>query len=136
MQDLMAEPMSVFWIFLIRKASGFIDYSQEKELEIIVSNLNGFDLDRERELVKIHDCISQLTTLIDFSIPVENVISEIIREIGETKVRTVYPQYRTRHLIKVKKSFSVLFEDALEGNSGEIKSAIDDYEGKNGTIGK
>lgn len=128
-QDLMDEPLSILWVHLIRKKAGFIGYPQEKELEIIVSSLTGYNLDQDREYKKLQKYISALVACINFSSPIEDAVSEVLKLIGHANIKTIFPQYRSQYLIKVKKSFCVLFQDALDKNPNDIKQAIDDYEG-------
>jgi ATP-dependent DNA helicase UvrD/PcrA len=128
-QDLMVEPLSVFWILLIRKKTGFIDYPQEKELERITSFLTGYNLDQDRDYKKLRIYISDLASCIDFSNPIEDVISKILKIIGSAKIKTVFPQYRSQYLNKVKMSFCALFQDSLDKNPEDKKQAIENYEG-------
>ena len=128
-QDLMVEPLSVFWILLIRRKAGLIDYPQEKELESIAAALTGYDLDQDRDYKKLQRCLLTLVSCIDFSSPIENVVSEILKIIDNTKIKTVFPQYRSQYLCKVKKSFCALFQDTLDKNPNNIKLAIESYEG-------
>ena len=130
-QDLMSEPLSLFWILLIRYKTGFIDYTQEKDLENIVSFLTGYKLDQDRDYKKLKKTIADLALCIDFSNPVGNAVIEIVKTIGETKIKAVFPQYRSQYLIKVQKSFCFLFQDALDKNPMDIRQAIENYEGTN-----
>ena len=129
LQDLMDEPLSVFWILLIRKKVGFIDYPKEKELESIASSLTGYNLDQDREYKKLQKYVSDLVSCIDFSSHIDNSVSETLKIIGNTKIKTVFPQYRSQYLSKVKKSFSTLFQNALDKNPNDVNQAIDNYEG-------
>lgn len=130
-QDLMSEPLSIFWILLIRYKTGFINYTQEKELENIASSLTGYNLDQDREYKKLRKYIANLASSIDLSNPVENTVTKIIKTIGKTKIKAIFPQYRSQYLNKVGKSFCLLFQDALDKNPGNIKQAIENYEGTN-----
>ncbi|MFW0778210.1 MAG: UvrD-helicase domain-containing protein [Rickettsiales bacterium] len=130
-QDLMAEPLSIFWTLLIRKKAGLFDYPQEKELESIAAALTGYDLDQDREYKRLRTYLSALESSIDFLAPMEASISAILKEIGSAKIKTVFPQYRSQYLSKVKKSFCILFQDALDKHPEDIKSAIESYEGLN-----
>ncbi|WP_447971192.1 UvrD-helicase domain-containing protein [Nitrospira sp. M1] len=130
-QDLMDEPLSVFWTLLIRRKAGFLDYTQEKELERISSSFTGYDLDQDREYRKQRTYIADLVSCIDLSSPIENAITKILQTIGNEKIKAIFPQYRSQYLIKVKKSFCILFQDALDKNPKDIKQAIENYEGTN-----
>ncbi len=130
-QDLMSEPLSIFWILLIRYKTGFINYTQEKELESIASSLTGYDLDQDRDYKKLRKYIADLASCIDLSSPIENAVAKIVKTIGKTKIKTIFPQYRSQHLNKVGKSFCLLFQEALVKNPKDIKQAIENYEGPN-----
>ena len=130
-QDLMAEPLSIFWALLIRYKTGFIDYTQEKELERISSSLTGYDLDQDRDYRKLRRYITDLASCIDLSVPIENATTKILKTIGNAKIKAVFPQYRSQYLSKVNKSFCILFQDALDKNPKDIKQAIQNYEGTN-----
>ena len=130
-QDLMSEPLSVFWILILRYKIGFINYTKEKDLENIASSLTGYDLDQDRDYKKLRKFIEDLTLCIDLSNPIENAVTEIVKTIGETKIKAVFPQYRSQYLTKVRKSFCLLFQDALDKNPKDIKQAIENYEGTN-----
>lgn len=130
-QDLMAEPLSIFWALLMRSKTGFIDYTQEKELERIASSLTGYDLDQDRDYMKLRKYIADLMSCIDLSSPIEDAVTETIKTIGNAKIKAVFPQYRSQYLSKVKKSFCILFQDALDKNPKDIKQAIENYEGTN-----
>jgi len=129
-QDLMSEPLSVFWILLIRAKTGFIDYQQEKELENIASSITGFSLYQDREYKKIKEYVSDLMSCIDLSNPIKSIISEIIELTGDENIKSVFPQYGAEYLKKVKKSFCILFQDALNDNPDNIRLAIENYEGR------
>jgi len=130
-QDLMGEPLSVFWILLIRYKTGLIDYTQEKDLERIASKLTGYELDQDRIYKKLIKYIADLASYFDFSKPIEDTINKVIGSIGETRIKTVFPQYRSEYLTKVEKSFCLLFQGALDKNPKDIKQAIENYEGTN-----
>lgn len=130
-QDLMAEPLSIFLVLLLRHKTGFIDYMQEKELERIVSSLTAYHLDHDRNYKKLRSYIANLVSCIDFSNPVEDTIEKILKIIGSKNIKAVFPQYRSEYLGKVKKSFCILFQDALDESSGDVKQAIENYEGTN-----
>jgi superfamily I DNA/RNA helicase len=130
-QDLMSEPLSIFLILLIRYKMGFINYSQEKELESIAASLTGYDLDQDRDYKKLRKYIADLASCIDLSNPIENAVAEVVNAIGKAKIKAVFPQYRSEHLTKMSKSFCILFQDALDKNSKDIRLAIDSYEGAN-----
>lgn len=130
-QDLMSEHLSIFWILLIRYKTGFINYTQEKDLESIASSLTGYDLDQDRDYKKLRKYIADLVSCIDLSDPIESAVAKIIKAIGKAKIKTVFPQYRSQFLNKVSKSFCLLFQDALDKNSKNIRQAIESYEGTN-----
>lgn len=130
-QDLMSEPLSIFWILLIRYKTGFINYTQEKELESIASSLTGYDLDQDRDYKKLRKYIADLALCIDLSNPIENAVAKIVKTIGKTKIKAIFPQYRSQYLSKVGKSFCLLFQDVLDKNPKDIKQAIENYEGTN-----
>lgn len=130
-QDLMSEPISIFWILLIRYKTGFINYTQEKELESIASSLTGYDLAQDRDYKKLRKYIADLASCIDLSNPIENAVAKIVKTVGKTKIKATFPQYRSQHLNKVGKSFCLLFQDALDINPKDIKQAIEHYEGTN-----
>ncbi|WP_272641307.1 UvrD-helicase domain-containing protein [Marinomonas mediterranea] len=130
-QDLMSEPLSIFWILLIRYKTGFINYTQEKELENIASSLTGYDLDQDRDYKKLRKYIADLALCIDLSNPIENAVAKIVKTIGKTRIKAIFPQYRSQYLNKVGKSFCLLFQDALDKNPKDIKQAIENYEGTN-----
>ncbi len=130
-QDLMTEPLSVFLILLIRKKIRFIEYQQEKELERIASAFLGYDLERDIGYKNLQECISVLELCIDLSTPIENSVSKILKKIGETKIKVVYPQYSTQYLTKVRESFCILFQEAIDKNPNNQKLAIANYQGLN-----
>ncbi len=129
-QDLMTEPLSVFLVLLIRKKISFINYLQEEELERIASTLSGYDVRRDIDYKNLQTYISVLESYIDFSSPIEKSVSEILKII-DTKIKTVFPQYKLQHLTKVKKSFCKLFQDAIDKNPHNTKLAIQNYQGVN-----
>ncbi|ACV25489.1 UvrD-helicase domain-containing protein [Kangiella koreensis] len=130
-QDLMVEPLSIFWMLLIRYKAGLINYSQEKKLDKIASFFTGYNLGQERERKKLKAYIARLMSCINFSEPVENTITKIFDIVGSAKIKLVYPQYRSQYFNKVKESFCILFQDALNNNPKDLKQAINDYEGTN-----
>lgn len=130
-QDLMSEPLSIFWILLIRYKTGFINYTQEKNLENFASFLTGYDLDQDRDYKKLRKYIADLASCIDLSNSIENAVVKIVKAIGKTKIKAVFPQYRSQYLNKVGKSFCLLFQDALDKNPKDIKQGIENYEGIN-----
>lgn len=131
LQDLMSEPLNIFLVLLIRKKTGFIDYNQEKELEGFASTFKGLDLGVERERLKVKKFVFKLLNLLDLSEPITISMIKIIGAIGKPRVKTVYPQYSSKHLLKVMRSFSVLMQDALDKNPTNVKLAIENYEGVN-----
>ncbi len=130
-QDLMTEPLSIFWTFLIRHKTGFIDYTQEKELERIASSLTGYDLNRDRDFKKLKMYIAGLVSCIDLSSSIEDAVTKIMNTIGKAKIKAVFPRYKSQYLTKVKKSFCILFQDELDKNPTNIQKAIENYEGTN-----
>ena len=130
-QDLMSEPLSNFWILLIRYKTGFINYTQEKNLESIASSLSGYDLDHDRDYRKLRKYIAVLVSCIDLSNPIKNSVAKVIKTVGKEKIKALYPQYRSQYLNKVGESFCLLFQDALDKNPKDIKQSIENYEGTN-----
>jgi superfamily I DNA/RNA helicase len=130
-QDLMADPLSIFLVLLIRKKVRFIDYRQEKELERIASAFSGYDIERDIGYKNLQEYISVLELCIDLSIPIENSVSKILKKIGKTKIKVVYPQYSTQYSTKVRESFCILFQEAIDKNPNNQKLAITNYQGMN-----
>lgn len=130
-QDLMSETLSIIWILLIKRKIDVINYAEEKELENIVSSITGFNLDQDRGYKKNQDFITDLLSIIDLSIPIINSIGEIIRIIGEKRIRATFSQYNPGHLTKVKLSFCKLFQDSIIQSNGDIEKAVESYAGSN-----
>ena len=130
-QDLMSEPLSIFFILLVRYKIGFINYTQKNKLESIASTLTGYDLNQDRSSNKLKKYITSLVSCIDLSKPIRNSVIEIVKTIGKMKMKAVFPQYRSKHLNKVGKSICLLFQHEIDKNPTDIKKAIENYEGAN-----
>lgn len=130
-QDLMSEPLSVLCTLLLRHKTGFIKYSQEKDLEKIVSSLIGCDLEVDRDYKKVRSYISNLMSVIDLSNAIEETVTQLIQMIGVSCIKAVFPQYRSQYLVKATRSFCILFQDALDRHPEDFKLAIECYEGTN-----
>lgn len=129
-QDLMTEPLAVFLVLLIRKKIRFIDYQQEKELERIVSAFSGYDVERDIGYKNLQTYITVLESCIDVSSPIEKSVSEILKKIS-IKVKAVFPQYSQQYLTKVRESFCILFQEAMNQNPNNLEFAITSYQGIN-----
>ncbi|HAT8858785.1 TPA: AAA family ATPase [Legionella pneumophila subsp. pneumophila] len=130
-QELMEEPLSSFLILLIRKRIGAINYEQEKELERLIASVVGYHMDQDREYKRLHKHLSDLISIINFSTPLKTIVSRVIENIGLTKLKNVFPQYRSKYLKKTENSFCAFFQEALDRNLQDIRLAIESYEGHN-----
>ncbi len=130
-QDLMSEPIANFWILLIKQKIGYINYTQEKDLESIVASLTGYDLDKDRDYRKLKEYIHGLLECVDLSNSIKDIFTQIINNIGKEKIKSVFPQYRSQYLNKVYESFYILFQNSLDKEQQNIKKAIENYEGVN-----
>ena len=128
-QDLMAEPICIFFILIIRRKTGFIDYSEEKELERMASMFTGLNCDVDRDYKKLKKYITDLVSCFELNCPIEDATTKMLEVIGDAEIKAIFPQYRSSHLDKVKKSFCILFQDALAKYPNDINQAIDIYEG-------
>ncbi|VEB34479.1 DNA dependent ATPase I and helicase II [Legionella sainthelensi] len=128
-QDLMDEPLSIILILLIRKKIGVINYRQEKELEGLISSVVGYDMTLDREQKRLNKHLSDLISIINFSTPIKTIVSRVIENIGLTKIKNVFPQYRSYYLKKTENSFCAFFQESLERNLQDVRLAIESYEG-------
>jgi superfamily I DNA/RNA helicase len=131
LQELMAEPLSNILLLLIKKKSGKINYQQDKELEYIISSIYGYDLNVNRDIRRLKECISSLIKAIDFSKKTDTWVSAIIKELGPARLENNFTHYKSKYLNKVLASFISLFEDSWAKGLGIIEKAIANYEGTN-----
>lgn len=128
-QDLMDEPLSKFFINLIRKKENLITPEQKKELIGTMISMESYDLTNERSYKKMLDKLNVLAELINFTVPVSEWTNKIITKVGREKIRNMKLSYRSPEFIKVKISFDALFQECLK-DSPNINKAIISYEGQ------
>ncbi|MBO6566732.1 MAG: ATP-dependent helicase [Pseudomonadales bacterium] len=131
-QDLMSEPLSIFWTNLFRFRFDCISYDAEKELERVALMLLGLDGENERALKRLRQFVSELSEIIEIdSRSVGQIVDELTNFIGAVQVKSVFPQYRSQYLTKVNNSFSTLMQEAISDHPGSMETAIASYEGQN-----
>lgn len=128
-QDLMDEPISEFFINLLRKKENIITPEQNKELLKIFSTIKNYDLDNERKYKKMLDGLNEVIALIDNYNDTSVWTNKIIRKVGRDNLRRIRTLSNESDFTKVKMSFDALFQKAFN-ETQNIKSAISRYKGE------
>ena len=128
-QDLMDEPISEFFINILRKQNNLITPEQNKLLIKVFSSLKNYDIENERKYKKLIDELNEIISLVDNHDKTNLWTNKIIRKIGRENFKRIRTLSNEADFTKVKMSFDALFQESFN-KTKDIQKAISLYKGE------
>lgn len=129
-QTLMGEPLSEFFINLLKKKIGKINYEENKRLCNTLAFLKNYDLNNEKKYKKLICDLNSILSLIDDYTRTSSWTNKIIKEIGINNIKKIVKLSSETDYVKIKISFDAFFQECYNGTQ-DVKKAISKYIGEN-----
>ena len=129
-QSLMGEPLSDFFINLLKKKIGKINYEENKKLYNTLAFLKNYDLSNEKKYKKLICDLNYILSLINDYTKTSSWTNKIINKIGINNIKKIVKSSSEINYIKIKMSFDVFFQECYN-ETHNIEKAISKYVGEN-----
>lgn len=129
-QALMDEPLSNFFVNLIRKKEDIITPEQNQELFNTLAFLKNLDISNERKYIKLLGYLNELINLIANYDQTSIWTNKIAKKIGRNNLKRIRSLSNESDFIKVKLSFDELFQQSYN-ETQNAEDAISKFLGEN-----
>lgn len=128
-QELMNEPISEFFVNIVRKKERMISSEENKNLINTLAILKNYNLDNERKYKKLIDELNALILLIDDYKNTTTWTNKIVAKIGRVNFKKLKTLKNESDFTIIKMSFDELFQQSFN-ETQEIQKAIAKYKGE------